>query len=99
MIFIRRIIVYGKTIKKSQCKLEDILNRIPYNEVKTVKKGRNDMEVILKNGDIYTVASGNESAKGFKWNYAYIDREISMDIFNNIILPSGHLLNGNYEYY
>lgn len=93
----KRILVYGKTIDRAIEKLEDILSNIPYGDIHDVKKSRSDMQVLLKNGDLYNVATASESSRGHKWKYAHIDKDISIDIFNRIILPSG--IDGDYEFY
>lgn len=93
----KRILVYGKTIDRAMDKLEDILNNIPHGDIHDVRKSRSDMQVLLKNGDLYNIVTASESSRGHKWKYAYIDKDISIDIFNRVILPSG--IDGDYEFY
>lgn len=92
----KRVIVYGKTIDKAREKLENILDNMIYGDVHNFRKSKHDMQLLLKNGDIYTTVTGNESSKGHKWHYAYIDKDINIDILNEVILPSG--INDDYDY-
>lgn len=93
----KRILVYGKTIDRAIERLNEILADIPHGAIHDVRQSRNDMQVSLKNGDLYSVATASESSRGHKWKYAHIDKDISIDIFNRVILPSG--IDGDYEFY
>lgn len=92
-----RVLVYGATIKTSMDKMEEILKQ-KENEIHKVQKTTLFIEATMKDGTLYKTVVANDYARGYKWNYAYIDRNISIGTFTDIILPSQHV-GGSFEYY
>ena len=84
----KTIIVYGTTIKRAFAKMEEILDGLKYSEIQQVRRSSNEFSIYLYNGDRYLARGGYESARGYKWNYAYIDIDISGEIIDNVILPA-----------
>lgn len=92
-----RILVYGETISASMDKMEEILKQ-KKDEIHEINKTSYSIEAIMKDGTLYKTVVANDYARGYKWNYAYIDRNIRIGIFMDIILPSQHR-EGSFEYY
>ena len=84
----KRIIVYGLTRDKANNKLQQMLDDMRYVDVKDVKKGINDFRVDLKNGDHYIAVGANDSVRGYRWQYAIIDRAIDQETLDTIVFPT-----------
>ena len=41
----------------------------------------------LKNGDYYQAVRANDGARGHRWQYAYIDRDIKKEMLDCVVLP------------
>lgn len=93
------IIVYGTTRKIAFDMLEKLLNDMKYGDVADVRKNNYEFTAILKNGDRYKAMCASDSARGHKWQYAYIDKMISSEVLNNIIFPTfvPRLISGEYD--
>jgi len=97
-----KILVYGVTRERARSKLQDLLDNFKHGDVNKVSKGYNDFVVELKNGDIYKTVTANDSSRGHKWDYAYIDNLIDVELTNNIIMPCFSYkgdLKDSYEWY
>lgn len=82
------IIVYGATLKRAFAKMEEILDGLKYSEIQQVRRSSNEFSIYLYNGDRYLARGEYESVRSYKWNYAYIDIDISGKIIDNVILPA-----------
>lgn len=97
-----RILIYGATKEIAFLKLESLINNMKYGEINKVLRGRNDFIVELKNGDIYKAIGTNDTARGHKWAYAYIDATIDKELIENVIFPSFNQngkIENSYEWY
>ena len=83
-----KIIVYSSTRDRAYNKLQDLLDNMKYGEVNRVNKNSFNFTVELKNGDLYIALLTFEGAKGYKWDYAYIDYLIDRKILYDIIFPA-----------
>lgn len=43
--------------------------------------------VEFENGDIWYVFSANNSARGYRWDYCFIDKKLSQEVVEEQILP------------
>lgn len=41
----------------------------------------------MKNGDVYKAIPALQNARGYRWQYAYIDKEIDNEMLHTVILP------------
>lgn len=93
------IVVYGATKERAINKLQQILDDMRVGDIDNVRKSRCDLVFSLKNGDVYKAVGANDTARGHKWQYAYIDAAIDSDMIDRVILPSfmPKLVNGEYD--
>lgn len=95
----RRIIVYGAIQTEANRFLQKLKTKfIKDNILKESYSKYVPSNITLTNGDVYISVGANESSRGQKWDYAYIDEKIPLGVFHNVILPSG-LSNSDYEFY
>ena len=83
------VIIFGLTLEVANNKLEKLHQLLGKNLIQIYKKSENYSVIILSDGTIYRAIKVGDSSRGYRWNYAYIDRNISEDILNTIILPTG----------
>ena len=83
-----KIIVYGSTKEKAYDKLDELLSNIKYGDIEKVVKSKYEYTVILKNGCMYRAILASDSARGYKWQYAVIDKLIDKAMVDMVILPS-----------
>ncbi len=71
-----------------------------------IRKSKEDFEIIFSNGSKIKFIAGNDSSRGQRYHYAIVDKEISNEIFENVIRCKGILfdiakkenkLNDNYN--
>lgn len=82
------IIIYGVTKERAFSKLQSLLDEMRHGDVVDVRKSNYEFVVILNNGDVYRAVCASNTARGIKWQYAYIDSVIDEDIMDEVILPS-----------
>ena len=70
-------------------KLNEMIEQYEHYGCYVVKKfsSRNSPLVIFDNGDIWKVRSAYESARGERCNISYIQRGISFDFIDEVIMP------------
>ena len=83
-------IVFGSTFKNAEEKLLQILeNYKKINIEKTlIKHNSSELVCIMSNGDYWQAVVATIGARGRACNIAYIDREISQEIINTVIMPT-----------
>lgn len=59
------------------------------NEIATVFTSYHGSRATFKNGDTIEMYPGHENARGVRWSTAYVDRDIDLEIIQNVIIPSG----------
>ena len=92
-----QVVIFGSTKERAFNKWQDILNNMRFGDVDKVMY---DWGVfVLTNGDVYKAVTGNDGARGYRCDYAYIDRFISVDIMNKVIIPCLKQENGSFEFY
>lgn len=82
------IIVYGSTKQVAYDKLDELLSNTKYGYIERVIKSKHEYTVVLKNGDIYKALMASDNIRGYKWQYAIIDKSIDKKIINTLILPN-----------
>lgn len=93
-----RIIIYGSTIERANEKFDELVKLVQEEDIVELSRSRFTQCLKLRNGSTYqTVASGS-SARGYRWDDAYIDRDIKIGEFIDIILPTGKE-GSRYEYF
>jgi hypothetical protein len=92
----KNYIIFGRTYKRAEYKLNEIFKSFDPNEI--LQRSRNMFS--LKNGDVYKAVGTNDSSRGYKPDCVFVDQEISLDIFHNIILPCiSHKAESEIKYY
>jgi hypothetical protein len=93
----KNIIVYGKDFKTASNKLDAIFETVIDKSTIVAKhKCKYDYAILLRNGDRYTALQVSDSTRGYKWQYAYIDRNIDRDVLNDIIFSSFQPLDNDF---
>lgn len=82
-------IIFGENRQRAFEKILSLYENIPKEEILLIKKSSFFIEIFLKNGDVIKTASANDSSRGLKFNIAYIDKFISQEIIQNVLLPFG----------
>lgn len=59
------------------------------NEIATVFTSPYGNRAFFKNGNSIEMYPGHENARGLCWSTAYVDRDIDLEIIQNVIIPSG----------
>ena len=92
----KKYIIFGRTYKRAEYKLREMFESFDPNEI--LQYSRN--MIVLKNGDVYKAVGVDGSSRGHKPDCVFIDREISLDIFHNVILPCiSHKTEHEIKYY
>jgi len=98
----KNIIVYGSTKEKAFNKLQELLDNINQEDIhKVIKTSPNTgiFTIELKNGDYYKAISANDNARGYRWQYAYIDRNISKVSLDHVVFCKFIPEYGTEDYY
>ena len=85
----RTILVVGSTVRRANSKLEEIYNTLNKDEIKSYWKSENGSNIIMLDGTQYKVFGFNEYTRGIRWDFAYIDKSLSLDLLNTIVFPMG----------
>ncbi len=85
----RTILVVGSTVRRANYKLEEIYDSLNKDEIKSYWKSKNGSNIIMLDGTQYKVFGLNEYTKGIRWDCAYIDKSLSLDLLNTIVFPMG----------
>lgn len=86
-------IIYCSKYSKGNEILLDIINNYEKSHIALISKHIKNIGSFAKfaNGDTWIVVRAGNSARGYRWNIAYIERNISYDIYRTIISPSAML--------
>jgi len=99
----KNIIVYGSTQEKAFNKLQELLNTMKEEDInkvrKSTSKSNGDFTVELKNGDYYKAMKASNNTRAYKWQYAYIDKDISQESLDLFVLFSFIPEYGTEDYY
>jgi hypothetical protein len=92
-----QVVIFGSTKERAFNKWQDILNNMRFGDVDKVSMA--DGVFVLTNGDVYKAVTGNDGARGYRCDYAYIDRFMSVDIMDKVIIPCLKQENGSFEFF
>ena len=83
------IIFYGSSYEKANEELKKIVDRYNRMRIPVIKchYKRIGSYAKFENGDIWRVLEAKDSARGYRWNIAYIERSINLDAYRCIISP------------
>jgi len=84
----RNIIVYGSTIEKSFNKLQELLDNMDLKDIRKATKTSPNTGIFtieLNNGDYYKAIIASDNARGYRWQYAYIDKDISQEALDHVV--------------
>ena len=85
---IKDIAVIAATYNRAEYQLEKMLHDFRYSDVKKVTKYNHRFEVELTDGTIYKAVVADERMRGLRFSSVFIERGISLEALNNIILCS-----------
>ena len=80
-------VIFGINSKRSIEKALSVLEEIPKEQIKEIRKTSFSIVATFINGDTLRTATANESSKGIRFEEVYIDRLIEQDIIDFIIFP------------
>ena len=83
----RTILVVGSTVRRANSKLEEIYNTLNKDEIKSYWKSENGSNIIMLDGTQYKIFGLNEYTKGIRWDCAYIDESLSLDLLDRVVFP------------
>ena len=83
----RTILVVGSTVRRANSKLEEIYDSLNKDEIKSYFKSENGSNIIMLDGTQYKVFGLNEYTKGIRWDCAYIDKSLSLDLLDRVVFP------------
>lgn len=83
-------IIYCLLSKRGEAQFDEIMQGLQEKGIELdIKKRKNGSSAINRlNGDTWRVVCANDGARGYKWDYALVDEEISLRVYKTIILPS-----------
>jgi guanylate kinase len=80
--------IYGKTRANAYNKMDEILSTINKSVITRCIKTCNEYTARLLDGTFYRTLIGTDSARGYKYHYAYIDKWIDGATIQNVIAPN-----------
>lgn len=83
----KKIIVFGKTIKSAYEYLDGIVGEIQLKDVKIYKKHMLEYFVGLNDGTTYEVRPSSLASRGCKCNIAYVENTVDEEIVQHVIRP------------
>ena len=85
-----KISIYCASWEKGENKFDEIMQRLQEDgvelDIKKMKRG--SFAINRRNENTWKVIYAFEGARANKWDYAIVDDEISLRVYNTIILPS-----------
>ncbi len=82
-----KVIVFGKTVNSAKNKLDEIVNSIPRDDIKQIKKHIHNYVVELFDGTRYMVVPATQSARGHKCDKVYVEYGVDQEIIDCVIYP------------
>ena len=84
-----QILIYGSTIEIANNKLDKIAKTIKDENIyKYFKSSILGNSIELTDGCLFKSIALNHNIRGYKWQYAYIDKNIDNKILEDVILAS-----------
>ena len=84
------IIIYCASYEKGEEKFDEIMNRLLEDgvDVTITKRKYGSFAVNNFNGNTWRVIlPAGSSARGYKWDYAIVDDELSLNTYHTVVLP------------
>lgn len=84
-----RGIIYTLNLYDGDRILKEIVGEMALNKIHHCRYEKSLRKIIVEfeNGDIWMVFSAASSARGYKWDYCFIDRRFSQEVIDQQILP------------
>lgn len=80
------IIVFGTTKEKAFNKLQELLDHMKQEDIKQIRKSKDTFSIITNNDDYYRAIGASDNARMYRWQYAYIDKDIDEETFESVVL-------------
>ena len=84
----KHVIIYFTHSQVGDRKFNEILELVPKRKVKKVMHQASHRKILLKNGTQIGCVPAFQSARGYRWDYAFVECFIDRDIFFEVILPT-----------
>lgn len=84
----KNIIIYGSTMERAFNKLQELLDSMNQEDInKVIKTSPNTgiFTIELNNGDYYKAIRASDNARGYRWQYAYIDKDIGQEALDHVV--------------
>lgn len=90
---IKGVVYYNSNLDNAIDQLNQIEERYNYMKIATIHKHYcyYSTQIQFENGDVWRIMKADDSARGCRWNIAYIERSISYDIYQCIINPTANV--------
>ena len=84
---IKNVLIYGSTVERAFNKLQELIDNMNPNDIKRIKKSPSCgiYTVELHNGDYYKAIKASDNARGYRWQYTYIDTDIDKELLDCVI--------------
>ena len=84
------IIYYNSSYKNGIAQLKQIEENYKMANISSTYSyyTRSRAEITFENGDNWKAIRAGENARGYRWNIAYIERSVDLNIYRCIISPS-----------
>ena len=80
-----KYLIFGSTKERGIAKFEELIGALKFKEVKRLHKSMSCAFAELCDGSTYEVISASDSARGYKADKAYVDREFCHEIIMDVI--------------
>jgi hypothetical protein len=84
------IIIYCASYEKGEAKFDEIMNNLLDDgiDLTITKRKHGSVAVNNSNGNTWRVIlPAGSSARGYKWHYAIVDDELTLNTYRTVILP------------
>ena len=87
---IKGIIYYSSNWENGIAQLKQIEENYNRMKITTTRSHymRHGSWIQFENGDVWKVLGAKDSARGYKWNIAYIERSVNLNTYRCIIAPA-----------
>lgn len=94
-----QIIILGNTIEEAREKFIKLTSCYSKEYVENITNTRSLMRMVLKDGTIIRALSYNDDCRGYRADFMYISRNISLDVTHRFIYSMRKGKNFGYEFY
>lgn len=95
-------IIFSSNKDRANDKLDEIIKEKTEKGIDVVYQKKDtsfmyDNYVLFNDNELWKIVYANDSARGYRWHKAWVDKQISKEIIQNIIEPTGIYRLENYK--